>query len=116
MSDVRREMIPEVRTTPRFAVALCVAALAALCVAVFGAEQIQKALESESAATIVLALWCVAATAAAIAGVVDAYIRPEGEQLGLATAIAATVFAVLSLVVLVSLVLGAATGAETRIG
>jgi hypothetical protein len=108
MSDAGGEsMIPELRTSSRFAIALTAGALAALAIAVLGVDHVENAFKSSSAAVVLLGAWCLTGCGGAIAGIVDAYVRPEGETLGLATTIAATLFAVLGMLVLASLALGA---------
>jgi hypothetical protein len=108
MSDAREtELVPEIRTSGRFAIAFTVVALAAVGVAVFGIDHVEDALGSGSAAIAVLAVWCLSGCGGAIAAIVDAYVRPEGETLGLATMIAATVFGILGMVVVTSIALGA---------
>jgi ABC-type polysaccharide/polyol phosphate export permease len=102
-----RQVIPEVRTTRRFAIAMSALALLALALALLFGDQLQDPLTSETAAVVVLVVWCVAGMAAAITAIVDAYIRPEGELLSLITSIAAAVFGVLALVVLIGIVVGA---------
>ncbi|MEJ7875834.1 MAG: hypothetical protein WKF62_04165 [Solirubrobacterales bacterium] len=101
-------MTPEIRTRPATAIALCVGAAFSLAVASLAGSQLEKLLGSQAAATVILVLWCVIGCAAAIAAVVDAYVKPEGERLALASAIAATVFAVLALAVIAGVVAGAA--------
>jgi hypothetical protein len=100
--------MPEIRTKPSTAIAICIGALLSLVVAAFAGSQLEKLLDSQTAATVILALWCVLGCAAAIAAVVDAYIRPEGERLNLATTIAATLFAILALAIIAGVVAGAA--------
>jgi hypothetical protein len=90
------------------AIALSIGALLSLVVAAFAGSQLEKLLDSEAAATVILALWCLLGCAAAIAAIVDAYIQPDGERLGLATTIAATIFAILALAVIAGVVAGAA--------
>jgi drug/metabolite transporter (DMT)-like permease len=99
---------PEIRTRPPTAIAICIGALVSLGIASLAGSQLEKLLDSQTAATVVLVLWCVLGCAAAIAAVVDAYVKPEGERLGLATTIAATVFAILGLAVVAGVVAGAA--------
>jgi len=99
---------PEIRTQPSTAIALCVAAVFSLAIASFAGSRLEDLLGSSAAATIILALWCVLGCAAAIAAIVDAYVKPEGERLGLATTIAATLFAILALAVISGVVAGAA--------
>jgi uncharacterized membrane protein len=125
MSDVRREtniarpagqlsnellmsdLVPEVRTTRRAAIVLSVLAVVSLGVALTIGHQLEDPLSSNTASVVILAIWCVLGAGAAIAAVVDAYIRPEGEVLGLITTIAATVFGLLSLLVTIGIVVGA---------
>jgi peptidoglycan/LPS O-acetylase OafA/YrhL len=99
---------PEIRTRPTTAIVICVGALFSLVVAAFAGSQLETLLDSETAATVVLGVWCLLGCGAAIAAVVDAYIKPEGERLGLATTIAATLFAILALAVIAGVVAGAA--------
>ena len=54
-----------------------------------------------------LAVWCLSGCGGAIAAIVDAFVRPDGEAVGLGATIAATVFAILAMVVLTSVALGA---------
>lgn len=103
-------MIPEIRITPATAIGLTVAALAAMGIAVLGAGKLETAFDSETGAFAVLVAWCLLGAAAAITGIVDAFVRPEGERLDVATRVAGTAFAVLSLVVLTGMIVGA-TGA-----
>ena len=107
MSDVTTKSVPEIRTSGRFAIVLTVLALLAVGIGVFGVDHVEDALGSGSAAIAVVGVWCLAGCGGAIAAIVDAYVRPEGETLGLATTIAATVFAILGMVVLTSIALGA---------
>jgi hypothetical protein len=100
-------MVPELRTSPRFAILIAVGAVASLAVAVLATDHVEDALKSGTAAVVVLGVWCGTGCGAAIAGIVDAYLRPNGEALGLATTIAATVFAILGMVVLASVAIGA---------
>jgi drug/metabolite transporter (DMT)-like permease len=100
--------IPEIRTQPPLAIALCIGALFALVIASMAGSKLEDLLGSAAAATMVLVVWCLVGCGAAIAAVVDAYIKPEGERLSYATAIAATVFAVLALAVISGVVAGAA--------
>jgi hypothetical protein len=100
-------VIPEVRTTRPTAIVLSVLALVSIAVAVTIGHQLEDPLSSNTASVVVLAVWCVVGGAAAITAVVDAYIKPEGELLGLITTIAATVFALLSLLVTIGIVVGA---------
>lgn len=101
-------MTPEIRTKPPIAIAICIGAVFSLVIASLAGSQLEKLLDSSTAATVILVLWCLLGCAAAIAAVVDAYIKPEGEQLGLATAVAATLFAILALAVVAGVVAGAA--------
>ena len=101
-------MTPEIRTQPVTAIALSVAALFSLIIASIAGSKLETLLGSAAAATAILVLWCILGCAAAIAAIVDAYIKPEGERLSLATTIAATVFAVLALAVVSGVVAGAA--------
>jgi hypothetical protein len=100
--------MPEIRTRPATAIVICIGAVFALVVAAFAGSQLENLLGSETAATAILAIWCLLGCGAAIAAVVDAYIKPEGERLGLATTIAATLFAILALAVIAGVVAGAA--------
>jgi len=99
---------PEIRTKPTTAIIICVGALFSVVVAAFAGSQLENLLGSQSAATVVLAVWCLLGCGAAIAAVVDAYIKPDGERLGFATTIAATLFAILALAVIAGVVAGAA--------
>jgi peptidoglycan/LPS O-acetylase OafA/YrhL len=101
------ELVPELRTSRTFAIALSVLALAALGLALTQGDQLDDPLGSETATTIVLAVWCVVGAGAAIVAIVDAYIRPDGEVLGLITSIAATVFGLLALAITIGIVVGA---------
>jgi len=101
-------MMPEIRTRQPVAIAICVGALFSLVIAAFAGSQLEKLLGSETAATAVLVVWCLLGCGAAIAAVVDAFIKPEGERLGLATTIASTLFAILALAVIAGVVAGAA--------
>ena len=101
------ELVPELRTSRTFAIALSVLALAALGLALTQGDQLDDPLGSETATTIVLAVWCVVGAGAAIVAIVDAYIRPGGELLGLITTIAATVFGLLALAITIGIVVGA---------
>ena len=107
-------LIPEVRTSRNTAIALCAAALAALGLALAFGHQLEDPLGSETASLIVLVVWCLAGAGAAIAAIVDAYIRPEGETLGLITTIVATVFGVLALLVAIGIVVGATGVVDTE--
>jgi len=100
--------MPEIRTRPATAIVISVGAIFSLVVAAFAGSQLENLLGSQSAATAVLAIWCLLGCGAAIAAIVDAYIKPEGERLGLATTIAATLFAILALAVIAGVVAGAA--------
>jgi len=101
-------MTPEIRTRPATAVGISIGAIISLGIASLAGSQLEKLLGSEAAATVILAFWCVLGCAAAIAAIVDAFVKPEGERLSLATTIAATVFAVLALAVIAGVVAGAA--------
>jgi drug/metabolite transporter (DMT)-like permease len=101
------DLVPEVRTTRRAAIVLSVLAVVSLGVALTIGHQLEDPLSSNTASVVILAIWCVLGAGAAIAAVVDAYIRPEGEVLGLITTIAATVFGLLSLLVTIGIVVGA---------
>ena len=100
-------MIPELRTTPRLAIFLALASVLAIVVAVTLGSQVEDALGSSAAALLLLSLWCAVGVGAAMAAIVDAYVQPEGELLGLITTIAATVFAVLSMLVVAAIAVGA---------
>ena len=102
--DVR---IPVVRTGARTAIALSVGALFAIVVSIGLNRHLEDALGSETAAMVVLGAWCVLGAAVAIAAIVDAYLRPEGETLALVIAVAATVFAVAWLLVVAGIIVGA---------
>ncbi|MDQ3571297.1 MAG: hypothetical protein M3383_00370 [Actinomycetota bacterium] len=108
--------IPEIRTSERSAIALCAAAVFAIAVAVLAGSQLDKAFNSQTAAIAVLAAWCLSGGGAAIAAVVDAYVKPEGEDLGYWTTVAAAVFGVLTLLALVGIAIGASGVAETEFG
>ena len=101
------ELVPEVRTTQRTAIVLSVLALVSVGVVLAIGQQLQEPLSSSTASVVVLALWCVLGAGAAITAIVDAYIRPEGELVGLITTIVATVFGLLSLLVTIGIVVGA---------
>jgi drug/metabolite transporter (DMT)-like permease len=101
-------MTPEIRTKPPVAIALCLGAVFSLVVASLAGSKLEDLLGSSTAAPVVLVLWCLIGCGAAIAAIVDAYIKPEGERLSFATAIAATVFAVMALAVVSGVVAGAA--------
>lgn len=103
-------MIPELRTSRRLALSLTAGAVAAIAISVFGAGRLERGLESEAGAVAVLGLWCVAGVAGAITGIVDAYVKPEGERLELATKVLATLFTLLALVVVTGIVVGATGG------
>jgi peptidoglycan/LPS O-acetylase OafA/YrhL len=100
-------LVPELRTSRTFAIALSVLALAALGLALTQGDQLDDPLGSETATTIILAVWCVVGAGAAIVAIVDAYIRPDGEILGLITTIAATIFGLLALAITIGIVVGA---------
>ena len=100
-------MVPEIRTTRRFAIAMSVLAVGALASRCCSVTSSRTRSTSDTAALVVLAAWCVAGAAAAITAIVDAYVRPEGELLALITSIAAAVFGVLALVVVIGIVVGA---------
>ena len=100
-------MVPEVRTTRRAAIVLSILALLSLVVAVTIGRQLEDPLNSSTASIIVLAVWCALGAGAAITAIVDAYIKPDGELLGLITTIAATVFGLLALLVTIGVVVGA---------
>jgi peptidoglycan/LPS O-acetylase OafA/YrhL len=100
-------VVPEVRTTRRAAIVLSVLALVSIGVALTIGHQLEDPLSSSTASVVILAAWCVLGAGAAIAAIVDAYVRPEGEILSLATTIAATVFGLLSLLVTIGIVVGA---------
>lgn len=100
-------MIPELRTSRRLAISLSVAAVAALGIAFTVGHQLEDPLKSETGSVVVLAAWCLVGAGAAMTAIVDAYIQPEGERLGLITTIAATVFGLLALVVVIGIVVGA---------
>ena len=72
-------MIPEIRTTRRFAIVMSVLAVLALALALTFGHQLEDPLTSDTAALVVLVVWCLAGAAAAITAIVDAYISPEGE-------------------------------------
>jgi hypothetical protein len=99
---------PEIRTRPGTAIVICIGALFSIVIAAFAGLQLEKLLDSETAAMGILVFWCVLGCGAAIAAIVDAYIKPGGERLGLATTIAATLFAILALAVIAGVVAGAA--------
>jgi len=101
-------MTPEIRTKPATAIAICMGALFSLVIAAFAGSQLETLFDSQTAATAVLAVWCVLGCGAAIAAIIDAFVKPEGERLGLATTIAATLFAILALAVIAGVVAGAA--------
>lgn len=99
-------MIPELRTTRRVAIALAVSAVLAIAIALTFGHQIEDPL-GDTAATAVLVAWCLIGSGVAIAAIVDAYLAPAGERLGLIVTIAATLFALLSSLVLAGIVAGA---------
>ena len=101
------DMVPELRTSQRFAITLCVATVAAIGLSVALGEQLEDPLTSSTGAAVLLGVWCVVGAGAAITAIVDAYIKPEGERLGLITTIAATVFGLLALTVVIGIVVGA---------
>jgi hypothetical protein len=107
LNSAVNELVPEVRTSRRSAIVLSVLALAALGLTFAFGEQLEDPLKSETGSIVVLGVWCAVGAGAAIAAIVDAYIRPEGELLGLITTIAATVFALLALLVTIGIVVGA---------
>lgn len=111
-NEARAELIPEVRTGRPTAIVLAIGALVALVVAIGLNRHLEDALGSTGAALAVLAAWCVLGVAVAIAAVLDAYVRPDGETLSLAVAIAATVFAIASMLVVAGIVAGATTGSS----
>lgn len=86
---------------------MSVLAVLALALALTFGHQLEDPLTSETAALVVLVVWCVAAAAAAITAIIDAYIQPEGELLSLITSIAAAIFGVLALLVVIGIVVGA---------
>ena len=100
--------MPEIRTRPPVAIAICAGAIFSIVIAAFAGTQLEKLLGSQTAATAVLAIWCLLGCGAAIAAVVDAFVKPQGERLGLATTIASTLFAILALAVIAGVVAGAA--------
>jgi hypothetical protein len=100
-------VVPEVRTTRRFAIAMSALAVLALALALLFGDQLEDPLTSDTAALVVLVVWCVVGVAAAIVAIVDAYIRPEGELLSLIASIAGAVFGVLALLVVIGIVVGA---------
>ena len=101
------DLVPEVRTTRRAAIVLTVLALVSLGIALTIGNQLEDPLNSSTASVVVLAVWCALGAGAAITAIVDAFVRPEGELLGLITTIAATVFGLLSLLVTIGVVVGA---------
>jgi drug/metabolite transporter (DMT)-like permease len=105
--------IPEIRTSQRFAIVLSLLAVVATAIAVTVGSRVEDGLGSAAAATALLVIWCATGFGAAMAAVVDAWVRPEGERLGLATTIAATVFALLALVVVAGVVASVADFAAT---
>lgn len=117
--------VPELRTTRRMAVLYSALALFALGVAALGSDKLESGLGSSGGAVALLGLWCVLGTAVAIAAIVDAWVKPEGERLGFAVSIAATAFVVVGLLVISGMVAGVAdlspaeevtTGRGTRSG
>lgn len=100
--------VPEIRTTRRMAVLYCVFTVFALGVAALGSSKLEDGLGSSGASVALLGLWCILGVAVAIAAVVDAWVKPEGERLGLAISIAATAFVVVGLVVVAGMVAGVA--------
>ena len=108
--------IPEVRTGRADAIVLSVAALLALAVSIGLNRHMEDALGSSGAATAVLAAWCVVGVGTAIAAVVDAYLKPDGELLGLIVTIAATVFAIASLLVIAGIIVGATSETVVEAG
>lgn len=107
--------MPEIRTKPSTAIVLCVGALFSIVIAAFAGAQLENLLDSETLATGILAIWCLLGCGAAIAAIVDAYVKPNGETLGLATTIAATLFAILALAVIAGVVAGAADLGEDEV-
>jgi len=103
-------MIPELRTSRRFAIVLAVGAMIAIAISVAGVDKLEEALDSATGAAVVLGAWCLIGAVTAITAIVDAFIEPEGERLELATRIGATLFCLLALVVVIGIVVGA-TGA-----
>lgn len=101
-------MSPEIRTQRPTAIALSIGALIALVIASIAGSQLEKLLGSQALATVVLVVWCVLGSGAAIAAIVDAYVKPEGERLSFATTVAGTLFAILALAVIAGVVAGAA--------
>jgi hypothetical protein len=108
-------MVPEIRTTQRTAIALTAAVVFALVVSFTVGSQLEDPFKSETAAVVILGLWCLVGAGAAMTAIVDAYIKPEGELLGLITTIAATVFALLALVVVIGVIVGATGVVEEEI-
>ena len=86
---------------------MSVLAVAAIGMAFLFGRQLEDPLKSETGALVVLAIWCLAGAGAAITAIVDAYIRPEGELLGLITSIVATIFGLLALLVVMGIIVGA---------
>ena len=82
-------------------------AIAALGISFTVGHQLEDPFKSDTAAAVILGLWCLVGAGAAITAIVDAYIKPEGELLGLITTIAATVFGLLALIVVIGVVVGA---------
>jgi len=101
-------MTPEIRTKPPTAIAISIGALFSIVIASLAGSQLERLLDSQALATVILVIWCVLGCGAAIAAIVDAYIQPEGERLNFATTIAATLFAILALAVIAGVVAGAA--------
>ncbi len=108
-------MSTQLRTSERMAIALAVTALIGVGVAVLAGSQLEKAFNSTPAATVLLVLWCLTGVGAAIAALVDAYVKPDGEELGYWVTVAATTFAVLSLLALVGIALGASGVTDTKL-
>ncbi len=96
--------MPEVRTSRGGAIVLCVATLFAVVISLTVGGSIEESLGSEGLALVILATWCLSGAIAGIGGIVDAYVRPEGEVLGVVVSVAATVFSVLAVIVVVALV------------
>ena len=107
--------MPEIRTKPSTAIVISIGAFISIVIAAFAGAQLEKLLDSQALATVILALWCVLGCGAAIAAIVDAYVKPNGETLGLATTIAATLFAILALAVIAGVVAGAADLGEDEV-
>ena len=104
---IRVSVVPELRTSRRFAIAMSAFAVASLALAVTLGDQLEDPLTSDTAAVVVLAVWCFAGAAAAITAIVDVWVRPEGELLGLVATITATVFWLLALLIVIGIVVGA---------